>query len=192
MSDIPWAAGEWTHPPVSAVEQGSDLLVTAVEGSDAWRITSYGVIHDSEHALVTGFPAESAMEVEFTADFAQQFDQAGLFVGVSPQRWVKAGVELAGGRPQVGAVVTDGRSDWSMAPVPGWIGRRIRVRVSRGGDALAIRVGAGSGELQLVRLLPFEPAEPAAAGPYVCAPTRSGLTIRFHAWRRSAPDESLH
>ena len=52
MTVLPWSAGRWTHPPVAAAELDSDLVVTAAEGSDAWRLTSYGFIHDSEHALL--------------------------------------------------------------------------------------------------------------------------------------------
>ena len=55
MTSIRWGSGRWTHPPVAAVERGSDLLVTAAEGSDAWRTTSYGFVHDSEHALLAPF-----------------------------------------------------------------------------------------------------------------------------------------
>ena len=189
---LPWSAGRWTHPPVAAVEQGDDLVVTAQEGSDAWRLTSYGFVHDSEHALLAPFPGDSAMEVEFTAAFSAQFDQAGIFVRVSAQRWVKAGVEFADGSPSIGAVVTDERSDWSLAPVPEWTGRRVRVRVSRSGDALTVRAGSAGGPTQLVRVLPFEPDLVAAAGPFVCAPTRAGLMVPFHAWRRTDPDDGLH
>ena len=67
------------------------------------------------------------------------FDQAGIFVRVSAQRWVKAGVEFADGCPSVGAVVTDWRSDWSLAPTPNWGGHRVLLRVSRSGDALTFR-----------------------------------------------------
>lgn len=52
---LPWSAGRWTHAPVSAVAEGEDLVVTAAENSDAWRLTSYGFIHDSEHALLDSF-----------------------------------------------------------------------------------------------------------------------------------------
>ncbi|MFN8200741.1 MAG: DUF1349 domain-containing protein, partial [Nakamurella multipartita] len=78
MAQVPWSAGRWTHAPAAVVERDGDLLVTAVEGSDAWRVTSYGFVHDSEHALVVPFANGSAMEVEFTAVFREQFDQAGL------------------------------------------------------------------------------------------------------------------
>jgi regulation of enolase protein 1 (concanavalin A-like superfamily) len=174
------------------VEEGSDLVVTAVEGSDAWRITSYGFVHDSEHALLASFDVDTAVEVEFTAAFSEQFDQAGVFVRVSDERWVKAGVEFADGRPQVGAVVTEGMSDWSLAPVPEWADRRILVRVSRGADALTVRAGLAGAPLQLVRVLPFPAGASAEAGPFVCAPTRAGLAVRLHAWRVVDADGALH
>jgi regulation of enolase protein 1 (concanavalin A-like superfamily) len=192
MTELSWSTGEWSHPPVVAVEHGGDLRVTAAEGSDAWRTTSYGFVHDSEHALLAPFPQGSAVEVEFTAAFSEQFDQAGVFVRVSAARWVKAGVELADGHPQLGAVVTDGCSDWSLAPVPDWAGVRVTVRVSRAGDALTIRARAKEGDLQLVRVVPFAPDLSAYAGPFVCSPTRAGLTVAFHAWRTTEPDGALH
>ncbi|BCW59967.1 DUF1349 domain-containing protein [Paenarthrobacter nicotinovorans] len=191
-TDIPWNRGEWTNQPAAVVEQAGDLLVTAVESSDAWRVTSYGFIHDTEHALLAPFPQDSAMEVEFTAGFSEQFDQAGIFVRVSAERWIKAGVEFADGAAQVGAVVTDGFSDWSLAPVPEWNGGRVRMRVSRSGDALTIRAASGGNELQLVRVVPFAPDLVATAGPFTCAPTRAGLTIPFHSWRATPADSNLH
>jgi regulation of enolase protein 1 (concanavalin A-like superfamily) len=192
MTDIAWPEGRWTHPPVTATEDAGDLVITAAEGSDAWRLTSYGFIHDSEHALVASFAEGTAMEVEFTAAFSAQFDQAGLFVRISDEHWIKAGVEFADGAAQLGAVVTNGHSDWSLAPVPDWVGRRILVRVSRSGNALTIRARADDGDLQLVRVVPLTPDATAEAGPFVCSPTRAGLAVPFHAWRRTAPDDSLH
>ncbi len=132
------------------------------------------------------------MEVEFTAAFSQQFDQAGVFIRASDTHWIKTGVEYADGRPQLGAVVTDGLSDWSLAPVPDWLDRRILIRVSRSGDALTVRASVAGGELQLLRVIPFAPDLYAEAGPLVCAPTRVGLTVPFHAWRVAPADASLH
>ncbi|PRB44985.1 hypothetical protein CQ020_01855 [Arthrobacter sp. MYb23] len=189
---IPWNRGEWTNQPAAVVEQEGDLHVTAAESSDAWRVTSYGFIHDTEHALLAPFPQDSAMEVEFTAAFSQQFDQAGIFVRISAEHWIKAGVEFADGAAQLGAVVTDRFSDWSLAPVPEWNGGRVRMRVSRAGDALTIRAASGINELQLVRVVPLAPDVVAAAGPFTCAPTRSGLTVPFHSWLATAPDIQLH
>lgn len=187
-----WSEGTWTNPPVTTKESGSDLLVTAGEGSDAWRVTSYGFVHDTEHALLAPFPQDSAVEVIFTAAFEEQFDQAGIFISAAPECWVKAGVEFADGHPQVGAVVTNPFSDWSVARVDDWLGRRVRVRVSRSGDSLTIRTGLDGEALALTRVAPFPADAEAAAGPMVCAPTRAGLTVAFHEWLIGPPDDSLH
>ena len=114
-------------------------MVTAEEGSDAWRTTSYAFVHDSEHALVKPFEIGTAIEVSFLCELSEQFDQAGLMVRADSTTWVKAGVEFADGAPQLGAVVTHQTSDWSVAPVPTWAGRSVTIRASRAGNALTVR-----------------------------------------------------
>ena len=136
---VPWSDGRWTTAPAGAREDGDGLLVTAVEGSDAWRTTAYGFVHDTEHALLAPLEPGTAMEVTFTGDFSAEFDQAGMFVRVDEENWTKAGVEFADGALQLGAVVTHRFSDWSVAPVPDWAGRPVTVRVSRAGDAIVVR-----------------------------------------------------
>ena len=187
-----WSEGTWTHDPGAVIVEGDDLVIEAVDGSDAWRITSYGFIHDSEHALVAPFPPDSAVEVEFTLTLEEQFDQAGVFVRADAENWVKAGVEFADGTPNLGAVVTQGRSDWSSAPVPEWRGRRVTIRASRSEDALTVRARVGEEPFRFVRLCPLEATRALVAGPYLGAPTRSGLRVRFHRWSLTSPDASLH
>ncbi|SDN96142.1 hypothetical protein SAMN05660199_00969 [Klenkia soli] len=185
------AEASWTTPP-AAVEQEGGLRVTAVEGSDAWRHTSYGFVHDDAHGLLAPFGARDAVEVSFRLDFTEQFDQAGVLLRASASEWVKAGVEVSDGVPQLGCVVTHGTSDWSVAPVPDWVGRIVTVRASRDGDAVTVRARADDEEFRLVRVAHVDPALQLAAGPYCCAPTRAGLTVSFTAWRRTAPDLALH
>ena len=189
---VPWSAGRWTHPPASTREDGDALLVEAVEGSDAWRHTAYGFVHDSEHALLAPLPAGRAVEVDVALAYDQLFDQAVLLVRAAEDTWVKAGVEISDGLPQVGAVVTRGVSDWSVAPVPEWSGRVVTVRASRFGDALVVRAHAEGEPWRLVRLAPFATDVPLEAGPYCCAPSRAGLVVRFLGWRTTAADAALH
>ncbi|MEI7055781.1 DUF1349 domain-containing protein [Nocardioides sp. CCNWLW239] len=191
--DIDWSSGRWTHQPAAArVTPEGTLVATAVEGSDAWRHTAYGFVHDTEHALLTPFAPGSAMEVGFGTPFSQQFDQAGIFVRASNERWVKAGIEFADGVAQIGAVVTDGRSDWSASPAPEWVASRVTFRVSWTDDALTVRARREGTRWQLVRVLPFAAHDEVSAGPFLCAPTRAGLEVPFHEWRVGAPDKSLH
>jgi len=191
MKTIAWSQGVWTRQPVLVTEIGESLGVEAAAQSDWWRTTSYGFIHDDGHALVKEFPNESAMEVTFILDYTEQFDQCGIFLTSGPENWIKAGVEFCDGFPQVGAVVTITNSDWSVAPVPEWIGKEVTVRASRSGDALTVRAGINN-DLRLVRVAPLDPDRTWSAGPFVCAPTRAGLVVTLTHWSEGNPDSQLH
>ena len=184
--------GRWTHEPESVRLDGDGLHVTAVEGSDAWRTTSYGFVHDSEHALLEDLGGDFGLEVSFRLDYTEQFDQAGVFLRVDEQTWIKAGVEFSDGAPQLGAVVTRGFSDWSVSPVPEWAGRVVTVRASRDGDAVTIRAWAEGDESRLVRVAYLDPDAVVSAGLLCAGPTRAGLTVTFTGFRVGTPDEALH
>ena len=167
-------------------------MVTAEEGSDAWRTTSYAFVHDSEHALVQPFEIGTAIEVSFLCELSEQFDQAGLMVRADSTTWVKAGVEFADGAPQLGAVVTHQTSDWSVAPVPTWAGRSVTIRASRAGNALTIRARVDHEDWSLVRVCYWPDDRDTFAGPHVSAPTRAGLEVRFLSWESGPADRGLH
>ncbi|MBF4995200.1 DUF1349 domain-containing protein [Arthrobacter gandavensis] len=189
---LDWNAGSWTNRPAGTRQVGANLQVTASEGSDAWRETAYGFTFASENALLAPFPPDSAMEVEFTAQAFEQFDQAGIFLRAATDSWVKAGIEFADGRLQAGAVVTAPKSDWSSSPHHEWLGKRTVVRASWKGDALTIRAGLAGNPLELLRVAPFSPAGPVSAGPYVASPSSARFEAVFHSWRVTAADASLH
>ena len=191
MKKIAWSEGTWTREPVSVNEQGATLAVEAAAESDWWRTTAYGFIHDDGHALIKEFPNESAVEVSFILNYTEQFDQAGIFITSDAQNWIKAGVEFCDGFPQVGAVVTQINSDWSVAPVPEWMNKEVTIRVSRSGDAVTMRAGI-NGDLRLVRVAPLDPSLSWSAGPMFCAPTRAGLVVSFTKWAQGEADSELH
>lgn len=192
QTTIGWSEGAWLNPPLSAEQDGDALVVTTRPNSDFWRTTSYGFVHDDGHALLTAFPSGAAVEVEFVARFDELYDQAGLMIRVDAQTWIKAGIELSDGLPQLGAVVTHGRSDWSVAPVPAWSGHRVTVRASRAGDAVTIRARREDEPWRMVRLAPLAPDATAAAGPFCCSPQRAGLTVRFTGFTTGPADPALH
>jgi regulation of enolase protein 1 (concanavalin A-like superfamily) len=191
MKEISWSQGVWLNPPVNTVEENSQLKVTTAHESDFWRNTSYGFVHDSGHALLTDFPAHSSMEVTFILDYSGQFDQAGIIVHSDSQHWIKAGVESADGFPQVGAVVTSINSDWSLAPVPTWMGKQVTVRASRTTDALTIRARCGEDD-QLIRLAPIDASLPMSAGPHCASPVSTSLEVTFTCWTHGDADLTLH
>jgi regulation of enolase protein 1 (concanavalin A-like superfamily) len=191
----PWHAGRWTRDPVAVRADDEGLVVEAAEGSDFWRTTHYGFVHDDGHALLAPWPTDAAVEVSFdTSTFTELYDQAGLMLQLDAENWVKAGVELSDGIPHLGAVVTNRMSDWSLAPVPEWSGQVVTIRASRSGvegDAITLRARAGEGEWRTIRVAPFD-ANAATAGPMVCAPTRAGFEVRFTRWAFVPADVDLH
>ena len=192
-SRIPWNEGEWFNTPSDVAIDGDALIVTAAEGSDLWRTTAYGFVHDNAHALLRPFREGSAVEVSFVLDFEAQFDQAGILVREDEIHWLKAGMEISEEVAQVGAVVTRGMSDWSLAPVPEWHGGIVTVRVSWTGDALTVRARSGASAWRLVRVSPWMPSSSTVmAGAYLAAPTRAGLRVRFTEWSAGPADAELH
>jgi len=191
MKEIPWDQGVWLNPPVSASVESINLRVTTAHESDFWRNTSYGFVHDSGHALLANFPADSSMEVTFVLDYSGQFDQAGIIVYSDSQHWIKAGVESADGFPQLGAVVTSVNSDWSLAPVSQWMGKQVTVRASRTTDALTIRARCGDDD-QLIRLAPINSSLSWSAGPHCASPVSQSLEVTFTRWTHGDADLALH
>jgi regulation of enolase protein 1 (concanavalin A-like superfamily) len=192
MHTVSWSAADWLTPPASAVEDGKDLVVTTRTGSDFWRTTSYGFVHDDGHALLTPMPDPGAVEVTFSAGLPDLYDQAGLLLRVDAETWLKAGVERTDGAWHLGAVVTLGASDWSLAPVPEWQGRDVTVRASRAGDAVTIRARVASEPWRTVRLAPFPAGVPVLAGPMCCSPQGPGAQVRFTRFVMGPADADLH
>ena len=192
MAAREWTTGEWTVPPVDLRFDGPDLLATAEKGSDAWRTTAHGYITDNAHALLAPLADGEAVEVDFVAELPEQFDQAGLMVRADEAHWIKAGAEFADGTLQLGAVVTRDASDWSSSPIPDWAGKTVTISASRSGDAILIRARVAGEPFRLIRVAWFDPTLAISAGPYLAAPSRAGLTVRFTAWRVDAADSVVH
>jgi uncharacterized protein len=192
---VDWSAGRWTREPVSSRLEGDDLVVGAAQGSDFWRTTHYGFVHDDGHGLLAEWPADAAVEVTFdAATLTGLYDQAGILLFVGDEQWVKAGLEVSDGVLHLGAVVTNGVSDWSMAPVQDWANQFVTIRASRSGelgDDITLRARAETSGWRTLRVAPF-PAAAASAGPMVCAPMRGDLEVRFTAWDLAPEDADLH
>lgn len=186
-----WDDGRWLNRPPEVRADGTDLLVRSAPGSDLWRHTAYGFVRDSGHALLFPLPIGAAIEVTFTAHLCNLYDQAGLLARLDHQSWVKAGIELSDGSAQLGAVVTDGSSDWSLAPAPEWNGVRVTVRLSRGADHLTVRARRDGSPWRLIRVAPFSSGA-ASAGPYCCSPQGQGVRVRFEPPRFGDADRGVH
>ncbi|WP_379151688.1 DUF1349 domain-containing protein [Paenibacillus sp. sgz5001063] len=193
MRAVDWQSGEWSNQPVTAKVQDGAFVVEAAEGSDYWEKTMYGFQHDNGHALLAPWEDSDAVEVSFSLQgFTELYDQAGIMLWLNSTVWIKAGIELNDGVPHIGAVVTDGYSDWSLSPVPEWTGEVITMRASRMNDAVVIRARTEKHPWRTIRVARFPYEAGKKAGPFICAPTRSGLKVSFSRWVNTAPDTDIH
>ena len=102
--------GRWTHDPIAAAFQGGRLTATAAEGSDAWRHTAYGFVHDSEHGLLAPMPAEAAVEVGAKEAFLIEEPMAaaiGANLNVEEPRG-KMVVDIGGGTTDIAVISLGG------------------------------------------------------------------------------------
>jgi hypothetical protein len=194
MRTLAWHEMTWLNEPPSVAQDGADLVVQTGRETDFWQRTSYGFSHDDGHFLGYPLAGDAAVEVAFETTFEGAFDQAGLMLRSGPELWIKTGVELSDGVLYAGAVVTVGRSDWSVAPLPPSAGNeRLTFWASRRGDAVTIRYRVGDeADWRFLRLAYFPPEAEVSAGPMCCSPTRAGLSVRFGPVRVGPPDASLH
>ncbi len=181
MTTIAWDAMRWLNPPPSVSAAGDGLEVVTGEKTDFWVATGYGFTHDDGHFLGIPLAGDAAISLTFRGDFTAEYDQAGLMLRAGPDLWLKAGVEVAHGEFLASAVVTVGRSDWSVVPLPADAARGpVNVRLVRVRDAVAVRYGLGDeGAPHLLRLAYVPPGVDLLAGPFCCSPTRAGLAVRF-------------
>ncbi|MEC0373160.1 DUF1349 domain-containing protein [Paenibacillus chibensis] len=188
-----WKAGAWLNPPQSSREEGEMLKVVPEKGRDFWKKTLYGFEFEDGPALLAHWEPGTAVEVSFElASFTELYDQAGLLLYHGPGQWIKAGIEINDGIPQLAAVVTDGYSDWSLAAVPEWAGEEVTLRASIMKDAVILRARSGHHPWRTIRVARFPYPSDNQAGPYTCSPTRDGFEVTFTRWECTEPDRELH
>jgi regulation of enolase protein 1 (concanavalin A-like superfamily) len=162
----------WFNEPAEWAVDGSGLTVTADGGTDFWRKTHYGFIHDTGHILGRTVEGDFTLRATFTGEYTDQYDQAGIALRVDAENWIKTGIELVDGRQQLSVVVTRDVSDWSVVPAPAGI--QITISAERKGDTVTVTSGG-----RMLRLAYLPPEVPVLAGVMCAAPDGTGYRVRF-------------
>ncbi|KQT85739.1 DUF1349 domain-containing protein [Aurantimonas sp. Leaf443] len=184
--------GRWLNEPADWRGTADGIALVAEEGSDFWRETHYGFVHDSGHFLGLETAPAFTAQVRVRAALAELYDQAGLMVRASERHWLKGGVEISDGIAQIGSVLTEDRSDWACAPFSG-DPSDFTLRLSLKDGVLRLQVRDAAGDFRLLRLCPFAAKGPVLVGPMACAPKRSGLAVAFSDFVLGpAEDKDLH
>jgi uncharacterized protein len=173
---------QWLNEPASWQRTGDVLKVNVDPGTDFWRTTGYGYVHDNGHVYGDLLPGDLDVSVRVRGTFENQYDQAGIMLRADDRTWLKTGVEFFEGRPRLSTVLTVGRSSWMVADLPAGTDE-ITLRVSRRGDAVEVRYAAGDGAAELAALVFLPPDREMLAGIMCAAPEGAGFGVTFHDLR---------
>ncbi len=171
----------WYHEPPHWRVDGDMLIVTTAPKTDVWRAPDGTVVADNGHFRAQAINGDFQAQVKLTGDFHDLYDQAGLMLWLDEANWLKCGIELYEGAPQVSAVVTRSFSDWGLAPLPDktdalWL--RLK---RRGADVQVHYSFDGTNYLQL-RHAYFPPAKEVLIGLMAASPTGAGFEARFEGF----------
>ena len=173
---------QWLNEPASWQRTGDVLRVSVDPGTDFWRTTGYGYVHDNGHIYGELLPGDLDVSVRVRGAFANQYDQAGIMLRADEHTWLKTGLEFFEGRPRLSTVLTMGCSSWMVADLPPGTDE-VTLRVSRRGDAVEVRYAAGDGVAELAALVFMPPGREMLAGIVCAAPEGSGFSVAFHDLR---------
>jgi uncharacterized protein len=174
----------WINEPAQWRVEDDALFVTTDANTDFWRKTHYGFVRDTGHVLAASVQGDFTAEVAVDGAFSALYDQAGLMVRESAERWIKAGAEYNDGALTFSTVMTNDLSDWSLGSRADTNRFRLRVTIAQG--VLKVQCSADERSWTLMRLAPFPASSDDArwlVGPMCCTPERGGLTVRFSDFR---------
>ncbi len=114
---------QWFNEPEEwGIEQTTRLWMWVTAQTDYWRVSHYGFTVDDAPFYYATYGGEFEAKVKISADYKEQYDQAGLMLRIDQENYIKAGVEFVDGRYNISVVVTHKTSDWSLIaldkPVP--------------------------------------------------------------------------
>ena len=173
------AGVEWINEPAQWSATDGVLTVTADAGTDFWRTTHYGFIHDNGHVYGAAVSGDFDLSVLVRGAYADQYDQAGAMVRVDEQHWLKTGIEFVDGRACFSTVVTLAYSSWSIADLPDGVSE-LSLQLARRGDAVEVRYSTDGSPAQLAAVAYLPADRPAFAGAMCAAPDGAGFAVSFH------------
>lgn len=182
----------WLNEPTRWLVDDGCLTVTTDARTDFWRETLYGFTCDTGHFYGRDVEGDFTAQLRVRAEYAEQYDQAGIMIRLDECRWIKAGIEFCDGRPCLGSVLTIGSSDWATGVFDSNPGRFwIRATVSQG--VLRLQASADGETWPLLRLCPFPVANRYSVGAMCCTAQRAGLRVEFSDFAVTAPlGKDLH
>ncbi|KEK23500.1 DUF1349 domain-containing protein [Bacillus gaemokensis] len=158
------------------------LIVHSKEETDFWLKTHYGFEVMNGHVFYEEVSADFQAEVSLRMNPKATYDQAGLFVMISKECWLKTSLEyIPEGPSHLGAVVTNsGYSDWSTQDFQNeLVNQNLSFRIIRknGDYSIYVKTEQQNQEWEQIRiahLMEDQGNNPIRVGFYTCSPSKNG------------------
>jgi regulation of enolase protein 1 (concanavalin A-like superfamily) len=152
--------------------------VTVPPGTDYWRVTHYGFVHDNGPLRYQEHSGNFEAKVRIQGKYHELYHQAGLMIRIDEENWIKAGIEYLNDRQNLSAVLTRGFSDWSIlalseSPAFLWL------RLQRYHDTVQVSYSLDNEKWSMMRLAYFPPQVPVKIGMLVSAPGKEPFEVTF-------------
>lgn len=171
-------AFRWINEPAEWRAEGETIYLTAEPKTDFWRKTYFGYVTDNGHVYGRDVSGDFEATVKVSAEYADQYDQAGLMVWADDETWMKCGLEKVDGSLTVSSVFTRDYSDWAGMPADK-AGDAVWLRLVRKGSALTYGYSLDGEAFQDVRQGYLGDADPVLVGVMAAAPEGEGFAARF-------------
>lgn len=164
------------------------VIVHSKEETDFWLKTHYGFEVMNGHVFYEEVSTNFQAEVSLHMNPKSIYDQAGLFVMLSEDCWLKTSLEyIPEGPSHLGAVVTNGGySDWSTQNYPNiQVDQNLSFRIVRknGDYTIYVKIAQLNHEWEQIRiahLIEDQGNSPIKIGFYTCSPSKNdGFETQF-------------
>ncbi|MBN2048691.1 MAG: DUF1349 domain-containing protein [Anaerolineaceae bacterium] len=174
---------EWFCEPARWELNDGRLLLFPDAKTDFWRQTHYGFNNDNGHCLWMPVEGDFVLTTRVRFHPAHQYDQAGLFIRLSRDCWLKTSVEY---EPEsadyLGSVVTNfGYSDWATQEFRS-SANELSFRVRREGNDYLVEYLGESGQWTQLRMAHLHEDDGnglVLCGLYACSPIDAGYCAEF-------------
>jgi uncharacterized protein len=185
FGEEPGSQRAWLNPPKTWSDREGRISLSAESKSDFWRLTGSGTAADSGHFYFEEREGDFTVTVKLQADYAAQYDQAGLMIRIDEKHWIKTGVEFLDGRENIATVVTRDFSDGSVVH-PKDTSKAVWLKLTRKGDFVEIHYSPDNRSFEVVRQAYFPPKVACKVGVMAAAPLGTGFKAVFEDFKVAA------
>jgi hypothetical protein len=168
----------WFNEPSQWSDDDGQIFIRADASTDFWRMTGYGYVRDNAHIYGEAIATDFDLSVRVEAEYADQYDQAGVAIRVDESHWIKTGVELYEGKLRFSTVITTNYSNWVIADLSQNF-KTLNLKLTRKGDAIHVSYSVDTDDLEMVSVLYLEPGISAFVGLMCAAPGGDGFGAKF-------------